>query len=256
MHVTDIFPCIAYKVGHGCIAISEETRQWAVKELGHPASEITLIPHGVSMDFAQAISPPQKQAIRQHYHIPENKTVIGLVGSLEYRKGHDLLIQAYENLPGHLRQNAILLFIGSAKSADARQWFQKLWEGLNPQIRANILHIDYTNPMQLYKIMDIFVLPSRQEGFGLTCIEAMLSACCCVRSRTEGADLQIEHQKTGLLFPSNDVQALRNCLEQLLTDPEYRLRLARSGQKKAKQEFVSSVMAQKTYCHYQQLLQQ
>ena len=112
----------------------------------------------------------------------------------------------------------------------------------------------YCDPYPLYKIMDILVLPSRQEGFPLTAIEGMMSGACVVRSNCEGADLQITDGVDGRVFRVDDVEGLRSILAELINNPEYSQTLARAGQDKALREFSTERMAKDVCAVYKRLL--
>jgi glycogen(starch) synthase len=71
----------------------------------------------------------------------------------------------------------------------------------------------------------VVACPSRREGFGVVCAEAMAHARPVVASAVGGLLDLVRHEETGLLVPPGDVRALRTALERLLGDPELRERL-------------------------------
>jgi mannosyltransferase len=70
-----------------------------------------------------------------------------------------------------------------------------------------------------YRRLTIYVFTSRNEGFGLTLLEAMSSGAALVASRAGAAELVVEDGVTGVLTPPGDVDALATALEPLLRDP-------------------------------------
>src|SRR5258707_2435692 len=70
-----------------------------------------------------------------------------------------------------------------------------------------------------YQRLTIYAFTSRNEGFGLTLIEAMSSGAAFVASRAGAAELVVEDGVTGMLTPPGDVDALVAALEPLLRDP-------------------------------------
>jgi len=70
---------------------------------------------------------------------------------------------------------------------------------------------------------DVFVFPSRREGFGLAPVEAMAAGVPVIISRIPGVtDLANVEGETGLYIPPNDAEALREAMERLGSDPELR----------------------------------
>jgi mannosyltransferase len=70
-----------------------------------------------------------------------------------------------------------------------------------------------------YQRLTIYAFTSRNEGFGLTLIEAMSAGTALVASRAGAAELVVEDGVTGALTPSGDVDALVAALEPLMRDP-------------------------------------
>jgi mannosyltransferase len=70
-----------------------------------------------------------------------------------------------------------------------------------------------------YRRLTIYAFTSRNEGFGLTLLEAMSSGAALVASRAGAAELVVEDDVTGVLTPPGDVDALAAALGPLLRDP-------------------------------------
>lgn len=254
MHVTDIYPKPYFKRGCHCISISHETTDWAVNVCHYKPENITMVPHGVSTRFAQPLSEELRVATMQRYGIPSDKVYIGLVGSVEPRKGHDVLLKAVASLSKDIRQKVHIIFVGSDKDKLKRsqRWLDNLVEETG--LRDSVTQVEYCDPYTLYKIIDIQTLPSRQEGFLLTAIEGMMSGDCVVRSNCEGADLQITDGVDGRVFEIDDIPALADILAKLVTDSNYRLQLANAGQAKALKQFSNVRMAADTLAVYRSVL--
>jgi glycosyltransferase involved in cell wall biosynthesis/SAM-dependent methyltransferase len=83
-----------------------------------------------------------------------------------------------------------------------------------------------------YERAAIVDCPSRSEGFGIVCAEAMAHGKPVVASSVGGLVNLVEHERTGLLVPPRDPEALRAALERLLADRPLRLRLGEAGRAK------------------------
>lgn len=82
---------------------------------------------------------------------------------------------------------------------------------------------------RLYDRAAVVVCPSRREGFGLTCAEAMAHGRPVVASAVGGLTELVEHEVTGLLVPPRDPVALRAAIDRLLADSDLRARLGAEG---------------------------
>ena len=85
-----------------------------------------------------------------------------------------------------------------------------IWMGALPQAKV----------FELYAIMDLFVMPSLYEGFGLTAAEAMAAGVPVVGTQIEGLSEVIEDGVSGCLVPPANAQALSEALIVLLKEPE------------------------------------
>jgi glycosyltransferase involved in cell wall biosynthesis len=90
---------------------------------------------------------------------------------------------------------------------------------------------------RLYARAAVVACPSRREGFGVACLEAMAHGRPVVASAVGGLlDLVVDGE-TGILVPPGDVAALRDALERLLGDRELRRRMGEAGRRRAAEHF-------------------
>ncbi|MCX6797732.1 MAG: glycosyltransferase family 4 protein, partial [Candidatus Falkowbacteria bacterium] len=87
----------------------------------------------------------------------------------------------------------------------------------------------------LYQEADIFLWPSRLEGFGLPPLEAMASGAAVVMTNTGAASDYAINNENALIVPPGDINALSAALITLITQPEKRISLARAGEIKARE---------------------
>ncbi|AUP77260.1 glycosyltransferase family 4 protein [Flavivirga eckloniae] len=244
LHVNDFVKSFKYKNATHLIAISKETKQYAIDLFEYKEEDITIVNHGVSKSFANSMSDDEKVKFKKDNNIPQDKILIGFVGSIEKRKGHDLLLKAVEHLEDHLKEKIHVIFLGSSKDNTTRPWLDNLIETSNTGHMVSCF--DYQDPKPFYDIFDIFVLPSRLEGFALVVIEAMMSRCCAIRSNTEGAYDQIIHGEDGFIFENNDYEELLALLSTTIEDEDLRSAVAKKGQEKALKRFSIEAMTKGT----------
>ena len=103
-----------------------------------------------------------------------------------------------------------------------------------PQARGFVPHDEL---QRLYARAAIVACPSRREGFGVVCLEAMAHARPVVATAVGGLRDLVVDGETGLVVPPRDSAALRRALERLLGDAELRRRLGAAGRERARTHF-------------------
>jgi glycosyltransferase involved in cell wall biosynthesis len=153
-------------------------------------------------------------------------TVILFSSKLENRKRADFLINAFAKLCNQrdLKNLPILVIIGDGPER------QRIEEKITKMNLGNIFLLGFKNQTELpmyYSMADIFVLPSKQEPWGLVVNEVMNTSCAVIVSDEVGCakDLVV-HGETGLVFRSDSEMELVNCLFELCSDIGKRNKLA------------------------------
>ncbi|HDR7607877.1 glycosyltransferase family 4 protein [Bacillus mycoides] len=141
------------------------------------------------------------------------------------KKGQDILIKALnilKNRYGFAKFNCF--FAGSA--ADPKHINELNDLIVEYHLEENVEFLgNVENIEKLYKDVDIFVLPSRYEGFGLVVVEALAAGCAVVVSKLEGPlEIVKENEEYGLYFEKENHQELARKLYHLVTDKDYRQR--------------------------------
>lgn len=158
-------------------------------------------------------------SVRVHHR----RFILG-VGRLEYVKGFDLLITAFNN--AGLADDIDLLIIGDGQERDnlTRQ-IDEL--GLNHRV---IIPGTKTNLQDYYSQADVFVLPSRNEGYPNALVEAMSFGCPCIAMDCEfGPSEIIVNEHNGLLVDTSATTNLANAMTRLTNDAELRASLGRQA---------------------------
>lgn len=255
LHVNDLVKCFYYKKADELIAISRETKQYAIDQFGYSSSNITIVHHGVSDRYAQVLSLNERDNQRIKLGLPTDKLLLLIVGSIEPRKGQHILLQAIDELPDVIKDKIHVILLGSDKtdSHSNDNWLNEWIKKTNTS--KYISRFEYADSSQFYKIADINILPSELEGFGLVIIEGMLSGNLCIRSDAEGAYDTTIDGKTGFIFPKGDFQQLSKILKEVITDDNLRKTIAANGRDYALSHFKSENMAKNTISVYRKLKQ-
>lgn len=103
---------------------------------------------------------------------------------------------------------------------------------------------------RLYARAAVVACPSRREGFGVACLEAMAHGRPVVATSVGGLRDLVVHGETGLLVPPRDPDSLRSALERLLADPERRRLLGAAARERARTHFSWKTVTDATLAAY------
>ena len=235
-----------HKNADGYIAISSELE--SLIKINIQGVKIRRIFNGSDPIIFQPIKDKRKRVfLKEKLGFSSNKLIIGFVGSIIHRKGLDILLEAISKEIVD-KYNLGILILGSGDNG--------YLEGLivKNKLEEHLNHFEFQDPKDFYGIMDIFVLPSRKEGFALVCTEAMLTGVPVIRTDTEGAYDQIIHGKNGYICQSENSTDLRKYLIKLLDDEVLRRNLGMSGRENALNNFTKEKMAEETLSFYEDII--
>ena len=230
---------IACKCAHRVICVSPSLRQRAI-DLGLVESVKTLVLangtcHGVEVERYAGTAENMARAdeLRRELNLPKDFLVIGFVGRLTHDKGIPELIEAYWDLRSDFRELRLLL-VGDFEDGDPVPLSVRTRIENDPLILRSGFVPDTS---AYYHLMDVLVLPTYREGFGLVNIEAQAAGKPVVTTRATGAIDSVQDGKTGLLVPVGDAQALARAIGSLLGDAAKRKEMGRRGQEWVTREF-------------------
>jgi glycosyltransferase involved in cell wall biosynthesis len=172
---------------------------------------------------------------RESYDIARDDIVIGHVGGLVGWRDQLCLIRAFSLVKKEF-DNVYLIIIGEGPE---REYLERECENL--KIALNVIFVGYTNEIGDYlKIMDIYVNPALEEGFGIAVVEAMLAKLPVILACSGAHPELIENNIEGLLYKPSDHLDLARSLIQLIQSPKPRIEMGNNARKKAKTKFSVS----------------
>jgi len=186
--------------------------------------------------------------IRSILGLDDRTLVVGTVGWLEPVKGPEVLLEAM----GHVwqrRSDVHLIYVGKGDmeeplKADVRR--------MQATDRVRFLGWRQDIPDVMHAL-DIFVLPSRNEGMGRVVVEAMAAGLPVVASRTGGLPDLVSDGHNGFLVPPGDALSLGRAIMELCADRDLRHRMGARGPRRAA-EFSLQRMVEKLDALYARLL--
>lgn len=212
--VWSILRDLTYSRADVLVVQTESLRTWAEARVS--PSSVEVVPNALDkerimlMDSVSAI--PSSSGMRR----------IVAVGRMTHEKGHDLLIRACAKiLPEYPDWHLDLVGDGPLREQLAQMVRQN---GISSQVH---FHGQLKNPFGMVKSADLFVLPSRVEGFPNVLLEAMAMGVPVVSfDCASGPAELITHRVSGLLVPAGDVGSLASAMRSLMDDPERRATIA------------------------------
>jgi len=184
-------------------AVSEATKRSLVEHDNLPAARIQVIRNGLLVEPLATID------LRTELGIPQDKRLIGFVGSLKAVKNVPLLIRAFGVLKRKLGEHILLIIIGDGALRESlKRQVSEL--GLGDSVvftGSRVPALPYLGSLGL------FVLPSLSEGISLALLESMYSKVPVVASNAGGNPEVVDDGVDGFLFESGDVESLVASLE-------------------------------------------
>lgn len=190
----------------------------------------------------------------QNFH--ENSNIIFSLGRHVSYKGFDVLLQAIAKLKNLKDFPNFQLWLGGEGilTNDLKRLADDLQINHFVKFVGQISDEDLPN---FYRSCDVFCLPSitRAEAFGIVQIEAMASGKPVISTRlNNGVDYVNQNNITGLVVEPSNVEELSAAIQKLLENSDLCRKFGENAKKRVQQEFLPSVMAERTLNLYQEIL--
>ena len=212
-----------------------------------PPEKIETIYSGI--DFRMFDISVDLEAKKRELRITPDEQVVGTVGHLVERKGHIYLIEAAQQVLG---KTPNVKFIIAGEGPYRPEIEKKIAEcNLNHKV---ILLGDRNDVPELLSIMDIYVQPSLAEGLGRSMTEALYMKLPVIATAVNAVPELIEHEKTGLLIPPKEPQAIADAIQDLLSHPEKRKQLGENAHRRVFPDFSADLMVDRIENLYLRLL--
>jgi glycosyltransferase involved in cell wall biosynthesis len=216
--------------------------------LGFPTERSRVIPYGVDVQAFTPRNPgspkTMRSAWRERLGIPDPAPLLLGVGRMATKKGFHVLIAALPRLFAARPDAHVVLAGGGDRLAElqaaAAPWSERV-HFPGPVLRDTL--------PDLYRAADLFVLPAvhdakgNVDGLPNVILEAMASGLPVVASGISGIPLAVEPERTGLLVPEGDADALGTALLSLLAAPEQARAMGERGRRKAESELTWGAVA-------------
>jgi glycosyltransferase involved in cell wall biosynthesis len=228
----DLLHAWQYRLLDAFVAPLPILAEQARKQTVVPTEKIKIIPHGI--DQSKFTAKLDQRFCRLELGLPVEAQIIGIIGRLDPKKGQHTGIKALARC--HEKGfRAHLLIVGNPTLHENDKYEGELHALVTQHQLEDFVHFRpyVEKPEIAYGAMDIFVLPSHSETYGLVTIEAMTCGLPVIGTDSGGTIDLIDDKRTGLRFPYEDDTALADRLMQYLGDPSYAAKLAAQGRSDA-----------------------
>ncbi len=236
------FRWLALRASAGLIVAPQMERDRLQAEYGIVPPKVTRVFNPMGVTTWQAID---RSEARQHLNIPVEARVAIFHGRMQiHQKGLDLLLEAWEKIcQQRTDQDLRLLLVGTGSDAEelGRQIAVRKLRGImwiNEYVR------DRTAIQRYLSAADVYVLPSRKEGFPVAPLEAMACSLPIVASDVAGISDILEHGEAsgGFVVPRENADSLALKLGQLLDDEILSQELGKQARKRVEAGFSLEVI--------------
>ena len=251
-----LMPLLVHLVD-GVITVSNFSRQLLAND-PYPLDKISVVYNGINLEEFHYLAQKATENSERIEQLGFSKTsvanqhhfTIGYLGRLEPHKGIDDLLHA----AALLRPVQPDLHVNISGNGPERPSLEALAQELGIADHVHFLG-RVPDAADFLRQLDIFVLPSRFEAFGLVAAEAMAVGTPVIVSDAGGLPEVVDNGKTGLVVPVDDPPALAQAISQLADNPSLRYQLVRSGNTRATNCFSAGRMAQDTVRLYQNIFE-
>lgn len=221
------------------LAVSEAVRSDLIGKAGLPSELVTVVPPGV--ECGESVAGPILQ--------PGRISVVGTAGPLESIKGMPFFLGAAAMVLQTQRDVEFLIAGAGPEEFNLRRLAREL--GINDHVTfvPNILDFD-----EAILAMDIFCLPSLQQGIGTIMLEAMALGRPVIATRVGGVYRIIRDNETGLLVPPSDSRRLGERILELLDQPARAQAIGAAGQREVEEQYSVQQMIRQTADLYREIL--
>lgn len=204
------------------LAVSQFTRDKLVEIQGIPEDKIRVLNNCLDPFLAMPVSSEKETALKQRYHIRDQDTVLMTLtrlSSKEKYKGYDSVLSAVPELKKqypHLKY----LIVGKYDEAEKKR-LDAIIDALG--LGNDIIFAGFIPDEELaahFQIADLYIMPSKKEGFGIVFIEAMYYGKPVIAGNRDGSADALCHGQFGLLVNPDDPAEITNAVAMVLANKQ------------------------------------
>lgn len=213
-----------------------------------PPKKYSVVPAAFDLDRFN----PQKVNIaekKRELGLPEDSFVIGMIARLSPEKGHSAALEAFQKVHKEI-PNALLLMVGDGELRE--EIYQRV---TRMGLENRVIMTGYRGDIpEITPILDVSFVPSLWDCSPRSILEAMVCMVPVIATAVGGIPEIITNEETGLLAPSEDTEAMAQCILRLYRDKGLRKRLSARAAEEVQELFGPSQTIERMIQLYWELL--
>lgn len=230
------------------VAISECIAQILVN-YGVAKTKLKVVRSAIDLEkYKKLQNETLKAELKKNHGLADNTILIGNASALSHQKGYDVLVRALSILKK--KRTDFCCFI--AGDGDLKMELESQVKALGLEQHVHFLGF-ITDVPTFLSSLDIFAIPSNNEGLGTVLLDAIGAGCAPVGTNVGGIPEIILNGQTGIIIEKGDDKNLAQALEQLISDPSLRKKISINAQAHVRENFSLANMVEGNYQVYRQI---
>jgi glycosyltransferase involved in cell wall biosynthesis len=229
------------------IAASLAVRDYLVDRWGVAESKVSVVHEFIPLEQERVDRLDARKRVRESLGLSDDDILVGSCGTLDWRKGADLFLQAAKAIAAQRRARKIhFLWVGADPTSLDYWRFNQ--DAVAAGVREKITVVESTSrPQDFFAAMDIFALSSREDPFPLVMLEAASMALPLICFDSSGGGPEFAEHDAGLIAPYLDVGAFATHIVTLAEDARARNRLGANARRKLLEHYTLEQQVPKLY---------
>lgn len=186
---------------------------------------------------------------------PLENTLFLSIGTIEKRKGQDILAEAIGLLKPEIRQKCLFVFVGKSIQADVYEKVAKVCEDYPDNVKWHE-PVDRVTLMSMYKQSDVVLCTSREDPMPVFVTEAMMQSKALICSEYTGSAGVLTDGIDSLIYHNNDSEELAGKITQLILESSLGSELGKEARKTYEKMFSMEVFAEQLIHKVQSILKE
>jgi glycosyltransferase involved in cell wall biosynthesis len=222
------------------ITLTQVQKDHLLKMLPIPSEKYVVIPNGVDSEkfLPQDKNDPERIKTRKSLGAEKDKDIlVGLIGRFDLQKGQLEFIEAIRNLKDKL-PNVKYVLVGADTYGEAPLQKRILNDILNYNLGSHVQVRGFSNEVQkIMKALDIFIMPSYKETFGIVLVEAMACEKICISTNAGGPPEILDHGNYGLLIEPKSSTAIEEGITEVVKNLQKYEEKAKKARNRVQQKY-------------------
>ncbi len=218
----------------------EYLKKQATERTNIREEKIHVIKYGRKTE--EYLKKKDKSEARRIFNLPDNKFVTGILGRIDRLKGQDFLIDAVHYIKEKYNTDIYLLIGGEPTKNEGDEFMNELKKKVHKyKLEEKIIFAGRLNgTTDFYSAIDLFVMASQSETYGLVTIEALLSGTPVIGTNSGGTPELLKYGEYGILYNPGDIEDFTQKVTDIYNNYDIYIEKSRTARINSIQEYSHS----------------